>query len=194
MSTDSLGVAPEHAGARRPPILCVVGKKHVGKTTTVVRLSAALTRRGYRVMILKHGSHTFSLDPAGTDTYRHYHEGNAARVAMASPDKFALVSRWHEELAPEVIVDRYLADADLVLAEGFKRSALPKLEVVRRAVFPTSLWEDGALPADSCLAMASDAVIPGFTGISFSLEAPEWVEHCAAWIEGTFITAPHRGD
>jgi len=180
-------------GAVRPPILCVVGKKHVGKTTTVVRLSAELTRRGHRVMILKHGSHTFTLDPAGTDTYRHYHEGNAARVAMASPDKFALVSRWEEELTPEVIVDRYLHDADLVLAEGFKASALPKLEVARRDVFPRSLWEDGSLPASSCLAMASDAVIPGFTGVSFSLVASDWVERCAEWIERTFITAPRRG-
>ena len=187
MTTDRLGVAPEHAGARRPPILCVVGKKHVGKTTTVVRLSAALTQRGYRVMILKHGSHTFSLDPAGTDTYRHYHEGNAARVAMASPDKFALVSRWEEELAPEVIVDRYLADADLVLAEGFKRSALPKLEVVRRAVFPTSLWEDHQLSDGTCRALITDTPIPGFSGPIFSLADPRWPEGCCDWIDATFL-------
>ena len=87
-----------------PPMLAVVGKKHVGKTTLVSRLCAELTRRGHRIMVLKHGSHTFNLDPAATDTYRHYHEGQAARVAMASPDKFALVSRWDEELAPETIV------------------------------------------------------------------------------------------
>ncbi len=187
MSTDPLGVAPEHAGARRPPILCVVGKKHVGKTTTVVRLSAELTRRGHRVMILKHGSHTFSLDPAGTDTYRHYHEGNAARVAMASPDKFALVSRWEEELAPEVIVDRYLADADLVLAEGFKRSALPKLEVVRRAVFPTSLWEDHQLSDGTYRALITDTPIPRFSGPIFSLADPRWPEGCCDWIDATFL-------
>ncbi|MEN9791558.1 MAG: molybdopterin-guanine dinucleotide biosynthesis protein [Gemmatimonadota bacterium] len=192
MSADLRGVAPAQAGSRRPPILCVVGKKHVGKTTTVVRLSAALTQRGHRVMILKHGSHTFSLDPAGTDTYRHYHEGNAARVAMASPDKFALVSRWEEELAPEVIVERYLADADLVLAEGFKQSTLPKLEVARRAVFPTSLWEDGTIAADTCLAMVTDAMIPGFTGETFSLEDAAWVERCADWIERTFLGSEGR--
>jgi len=160
----------------------------VGKTTTVVRLSAELTRRGHRVMILKHGSHTFTLDPAGTDTYRHYHEGNAARVAMASPDKFALVSRWEEELTPEVIVERYLADADLVLAEGFKGSALPKLEVVRRAVFPTSLWEDRTSSLNSCVAMVTDTAIAGFPGETFSLDDAAWVERCAEWLERTFIT------
>jgi molybdopterin-guanine dinucleotide biosynthesis protein MobB len=164
----------------------------VGKTTTVVRLSAELTRRGHRVMILKHGSHTFTLDPAGTDTYRHYHEGHAARVAMASPDKFALVSRWEEELAPEVIVERYLHDADLVLAEGFKSSALPKLEVARREVFPSSLWEDQALAGETCRAMVTDAEIPGFTGVTFSLADPAWVDRCADWVERTFLPGRSR--
>jgi len=56
-----------------PPMLAIVGKKHVGKTTLVARLCAELTRRGHRIMVLKHGSHTFNLDPAATDTYRHYH-------------------------------------------------------------------------------------------------------------------------
>ena len=69
-----------------PPMLAIVGKKHVGKTTLVARLCATLTNRGHRIMVLKHGSHTFNLDPAATDTYRHYHEGQAARVAMASPN------------------------------------------------------------------------------------------------------------
>lgn len=193
MSGDPRGDVEGREASRRPPILCVVGKKHVGKTTSVVRLSAELTRRGHRVMILKHGSHTFTLDPAGTDTYRHYHEGNAARVAMASPDKFALVSRWEKELAPEVIVERYLADADLVLAEGFKGSALPKLEVVRRAVFPTSHWEDQALAPETCVAMVTDAAIPEFTGATFSLDDADWVERCADWIEQTFLTSPSQG-
>ena len=71
-------------------------------------------------MTIKHGTHTFNIDPSTTDTYRHYHEGQAERVAMVSPDKFALVARWSEELSPEAIAERYMADADFVLCEGFK--------------------------------------------------------------------------
>ena len=74
----------------RPPMVAVIGKKHSGKTTLTVRLCAELHRRGHRVMTIKHGSHTFNIDPATTDTYRHYHDGHAERVAMAAPDKFAL--------------------------------------------------------------------------------------------------------
>ncbi len=106
----------------RPPMVAVIGKKHSGKTTLTVRLCAELHRRGHRVMTIKHGSHTFNIDPATTDTYRHYHEGNAERVAMAAPDKFALIVRWSDELGPEEIAARHMSDADIVVCEGFKRS------------------------------------------------------------------------
>src|ERR687885_799918 len=131
----------------RPPMVAVVGRKHSGKTTLTVRLAAELHRRGHRVMSIKHGSHTFNIDPSTTDTYRHYHEGHVERVAMASPDKFALVVRWSEELAPEEIAERYLSDADVVLCEGFKRSALPRIEVWRRAAHERPLYHPDAAEA-----------------------------------------------
>ena len=46
-------------------MLAIVGRKHHGKTTLVGELAAELTRRGHRVMTVKHGSHTFNLDPQG---------------------------------------------------------------------------------------------------------------------------------
>src|SRR5512145_2653362 len=118
---------------RRPPLVAIIGRKHSGKTTLVVRLAAELHKRGHRVMTIKHGAHTFNIDPATTDTYRHYHEGGAERVAMAAPDKFALIARWDAEMSPEEIAERYMADADVIVCEGFKHSALPKIEVFRRA-------------------------------------------------------------
>lgn len=166
-----------------PPMLAIVGRKHAGKTTLVVRLSAELTRRGHRVMTLKHGSHTFNLDPAGTDTYRHYHEGNAERVAMASPDKFALVQRWERELAPEEIVARYLSDADLVLCEGFKASQIPKVEIHRAAAHPQPLWPLEAATPETWRAMVTDAAPPGFEGAIFGLERNDWLEALATWVE-----------
>src|SRR5579871_1232186 len=102
----------------RPPMVAIVGKKHSGKTTMVVRLAAALRERGHRVMTIKHGSHTFNIDPSTTDTYRHYHEGEAERVAMVAPDKFALIIRQADTVAPEAIAEQYMADADVVLCEG----------------------------------------------------------------------------
>lgn len=181
--------ALEPAAARATPaMLAIVGKKHAGKTTLTVRLAAELTRRGRRVMTLKHGSHTFSLDPAATDTYRHYHEGNAERVAMASPDKFALVMRWDRELGPEEIAARHLADAELVLCEGYKASALPKVEVFRREAHATSLLQDGPEHPRSWRAFVSDATVPGFGGARFDLSTDGWLDALADWVEREFLS------
>ncbi len=175
-----------------PPLLAIVGKKHAGKTTLTVRLSAELTRRGHRVMTLKHGSHTFNLDPEATDTYRHFHEGNAERVAMSSPDKFAFVMRWEQELAPEEIAARYLADAELVLCEGYKASALPKVEVFRAAVHPSSLWTDGPPNAGTWRAMVSDLSVPEFVGARFDLDTPGWLDALADWVEREYLSPAPR--
>jgi molybdopterin-guanine dinucleotide biosynthesis protein MobB len=177
----------EPARAATPPMLAVVGKKNAGKTTLVARLSAELTRRGRRVMTLKHGSHTFNIDPSTTDTYRHYHEGQAERVAMVSPDKFALVERWAVELPPEEIAARYLAEADLVICEGFKASAIPKVEIHRTAMHSAPLWSADVAQAATWRAMVADAPIAGFPGVRFDIGAADWIESLATWAEQEFL-------
>ena len=134
-------------------------------------------------MTLKHGSHTFNLDPATTDTYRHYHEGNAERVAMASPDKFALVERWDRELPPEAIAARYLADADIVICEGFKASALPKVEIHRAAAHAAPLWEPTIAQASTWRAMVSDVAMPAFPGTVFELSNINFLDALVEWTE-----------
>ena len=164
-------------------MVAVVGKKHSGKTTLTVRLAAELRRRGRRVMTIKHGSHTFNIDPATTDTYRHYHEGMAERVAMASPDKFALIVRWEEEAGPEAIAERYMSDADVVLCEGFKRSALPKIEVFRQAAHAEPLYEPGSAQAGHYIAVVTD--VPGLRlpVPVFNFSDPDWLAALAAAVE-----------
>src|SRR6185503_12962269 len=129
---------------QRPPLVAVIGRKNAGKTTLVVRLAAELHRRGHRVMTIKHGAHTFNIDPATTDTYRHFHEGQAERVAMVAPDKFALVMRWSAELDADAVAEQYMSDADVILCEGFKGSSLPKIEIHRRETAATPLWTAGS--------------------------------------------------
>lgn len=181
---------PRRGAADLPPMLGIVGRKHAGKTTLTVRLSAALAARGHRVMTLKHGSHTFNLDPATTDTYRHYHEGGAERVAMASPDKFALVERWAVERTPEEIVAAHLSDADIVLCEGFKRSTMPKVEVHRRAAHPAALWPSEAAHPEAWKAFVTDDAPAGFGGEVFDLRREDWLERLVAWVERAVMRRP----
>ena len=176
---------------RLPPMLAIVGRKHSGKTTLVVRLAAELHRRGHRVMTIKHGSHTFNLDPETTDTYRHYHEGHAERVAMASPDKFALVERWSEELAPEEIARRFLADADIVLCEGFTASALPRVEIHRRAAHAEPRWNRDDPVAAHYLAMVTDVADFPAPFPVFRLDDPDWLAALCTLVESRVMTPHH---
>ena len=167
----------------RPPMVAVIGKKHSGKTTLTVRLTAELHRRGHRVMTIKHGSHTFNIDPSTTDTYRHYHEGHAERVAMAAPDKFALIVRWSEEVGPEAIAERHMSDADIVVCEGFKRSRLPKIEVFRHAAHRAPLFDPTDESADDYLAIVADADVPDARVPVLRLDADTWLADLADLVE-----------
>jgi molybdopterin-guanine dinucleotide biosynthesis protein B len=170
-----------------PPMVSIVGRKHSGKTTLVVRLVAELVRRGHRVATIKHGSHTFNLDPAATDTYRHYHEGNADKVAMIAPDKFALVERWSDEMRPQDVAVRHMADADLVVCEGFTRSALPKIEIYRRAAHEKPLWDASSEAAATWRAVVTDADDFRAPVPIFRLSNERWVEALAAFVEGELM-------
>ena len=172
---------------QRPPMVAIIGRKNSGKTTLVVRLAAELHRRGHRVMTIKHGAHTFNIDPSSTDTYRHYHEGHAERVAMAAPDKFALVMRWSEELSAEEIATRFMADADIVLCEGFKRSALPKIEIHRREAHPSPLLGSADVDASTYRALLTDDDRVETNLPVIRLDADDWLEQLAAFVEGQIM-------
>jgi molybdopterin-guanine dinucleotide biosynthesis protein MobB len=142
-------------------------------------------------MTIKHGSHTFNLDPEGTDTYRHYHEGGAERVAMVSPDKFALVSRWAEEMTPEQIVERYMMDASVVLCEGFKAGALPKIEVFRRAAGKDPLYDPASPVASSFRAMITDDdALKIATVRMFRFSSADWLTSLTDFVERELMEAP----
>lgn len=140
-----------------PRLISVVGKKNAGKTSLVVVLTKELVRRGHRVMTIKHGSHPFEIDQQGRDTWRHMHEGGAERVVMETPSLRVLLAKPKEPMGPRELAAQFLADAELVIVEGFKTSDLPKIEVFRQAVHPTPLYDPAGPEAPSYLAIMTDA-------------------------------------
>lgn len=138
-------------------MVCIVGKKKSGKTTTVIGLVAELKRRGLRVMTIKHG-HRFDLDREGTDSFRHRVDGGAERVVLAGPRQFAVLGSWPagEEIGPAELAARHLDDADIVVVEGFKGERLPKIEVFRRAAHATPVWDPERDDAGEYIAAVSD--------------------------------------
>ncbi|MEE8060829.1 MAG: molybdopterin-guanine dinucleotide biosynthesis protein B [Gemmatimonadales bacterium] len=137
-------------------IISIIGKKGAGKTTLAVALSAEFVRRRHRVMSMKHASHPATVDTPGTDTYRHFHEGKAERVLIASPTTRGLFERVRDDTDPITLAKEYLDGADLVIAEGFTDYPLPKIEVFRREVSDTPHYDRSSDSAANWIAIVCD--------------------------------------
>jgi molybdopterin-guanine dinucleotide biosynthesis protein B len=171
-------------------MVAVIGRKHSGKTTLVVRLAAELGARGHRVMTIKHGSHTFNIDPQTTDTYRHYHEGNVAKVAMVAPDKFALIERHGQEPTLEDIVQRHMQDADVIICEGFTRTTLPKIEIFRRAAHDRPLINEQSPGFPHLCAVVTDDSTLRLPLPVLTLATPDWLAQLATLVERDIMLSP----
>jgi len=112
-------------------LVSVIGRKNAGKTTLTVALAAEFGRRGRRVMTIKHASDPMPLDREGTDSYRHFHEGRAARTLLVGPTERLLLEREPDSNDPVALARQYLDGADIVLVEGYKRAPVPKIEIIR---------------------------------------------------------------
>jgi molybdopterin-guanine dinucleotide biosynthesis protein B len=126
-----------------------------GKTTLIEQLIPRFVKRGLRVSLIKHAHHTFDVDQPGKDSYRHRHAG-AGEVLVTSSRRWVLMHELRG--APEPSFDeqvRRLSPCDLLLVEGFKHAAIPKLEVWR-----TQTGEGLLHPNDPhIVAVASDAKV-----------------------------------
>jgi molybdopterin-guanine dinucleotide biosynthesis protein B len=133
------------------PIVSIVGASGSGKTTLIEKLIAELTRRGWRVATVKHNLHGFEIDHEGKDSWRHKRAGAVATV-IASPARIALIEDTAEDYELAEIRDRYIRNADIIIAEGYKRNPHPKIEVFRTALGGERLCG----PDDDLIAIAGD--------------------------------------
>lgn len=118
-----------------PPIISIVGKSKSGKTTFIEKLVRELKSRGYRVATIKHAPQGMTFDESDKDSWRHIQAGSEA-TAITSPNKIVLIKPVAQDLTLEEIVRFFGEDYDIILAEGFKQSSAPKIEVHRREVGP----------------------------------------------------------
>lgn len=110
------------------PVIAFIGPSGSGKTQLITQLIAALKARGYGVGAIKHTHHDFELDREGKDSFKMKQAG-ASSVLIASAQKIALIKEARKDLRLEELVERYFADVDVVLAEGFSQSEAPKIFV-----------------------------------------------------------------
>jgi molybdopterin-guanine dinucleotide biosynthesis adapter protein len=137
-------------------VIGIAGWSGAGKTILLAKLIPCLTGRGLRVSTVKHAHHAFDVDQPGKDSHTHRIAG-ATEVLVSSANRWALVHelRGSPEPALPALLAK-LAPADLVIVEGFKHGAHPKLEVYRAAVGRPPLHPDDP----HIVAVVSDAPVP----------------------------------
>lgn len=110
-----------------PPVVCIVGRSGSGKTQLLTLLLKTLKQRGYSIGTIKHHVHEdFDIDREGKDTWKHAQAG-ADTVIISSPVKLAMIKKTEAETPLDTIVTSYLADRDIILADGYNLSGKPRI-------------------------------------------------------------------
>ena len=131
---------------RRPAVVAFVGGHDSGKTSILVELVPRLKARGLVVGTIKHTTRDVDDDVPGKDSQRHAAAG-AAVAALVTPARTS-ARRFGEEEAFEDVLRREFSECDLVLVEGYKSLAMPKIEVIRTGVSRPEVVEPVARISD----------------------------------------------
>ena len=138
MATDSDGVgggiSHPHAApvtddvvvTHPPPLLAFYGRSNSGKTTLLEKVIPFLNERGVKVATIKQTHHDVTADAKGKDTWRHRQAG--ADPAILSSDVETAMFLGHKlNLDETVELICKVSNPDIILLEGWKSSALPRV-------------------------------------------------------------------
>jgi molybdopterin-guanine dinucleotide biosynthesis protein B len=134
-------------------------------------------------MTIKHTHHAVEVDQTGTDSWRHYNEGRAERVLLATPGHCILFERADGEPDPIALAREHLGASDIVLAEGFTQSPIPKIEVFRPSVSAEPLYRTDAPDAHLWAAIVTDDYAYDATCVVIRFQDTMWLQLLAtlAW-------------
>ncbi|WP_165847798.1 bifunctional molybdenum cofactor guanylyltransferase MobA/molybdopterin-guanine dinucleotide biosynthesis adaptor protein MobB [Ammonifex thiophilus] len=109
------------------PVVGVIGPSGSGKTTLIAGLIQELSSRGYRVAAVKHTGHRLE-DIPGKDTARLAAAGAKVTVLLG-PGGFFYFRSGEGEVAPFKVFCLLEGEADIILVEGYKHLALPRIVI-----------------------------------------------------------------
>lgn len=136
---------------KSPCVLAVSGVKNSGKTTLLEKIVTGLTKKGYKVAVIKHDGHDFVPDVEGTDTDR-LRKAGAYGCGIFSGKRW-MVIKEEPDISQKVLMTHF-PEADFILLEGFKDSDYPKIEIVRKEISIKSVCKK-----DTLLALVTDTDI-----------------------------------
>ena len=139
------------------PVLGFAAYSGSGKTTLLTQVIPVLIAAGLRIGLIKHGHHNFQIDQPGKDSYR-LRKAGAQQVLLAGRQRSALIIEHPQPTQEPRLEDQFkhldCEQLDLILVEGFKQAAIPKIEVYRSGLGLSLLY-----PNDShIIALVTDSV------------------------------------
>jgi molybdopterin-guanine dinucleotide biosynthesis protein B len=140
-------------GKKSTPLIAIVGHSGSGKTTLIEKLIHEMTALGFKVGTIKHHIHGFEMDQPGKDSWRHKQAG-ASTTIISSPHGIGMVMDVDHDHELDELLSMF-GNVDLILAEGYKRSNKPKIEIFRPVITPKPLCKKD----DLLIAMVTDADI-----------------------------------
>ena len=136
-----------------PSVVCVVGRDGSGKTRIIEGIAREMKARGHRVATVARSAEGPALESVTKDAER-YASAGSDMIVIGSPDAVTSVRRVDEEASLDELIWTVGEEYDLVLAEGFRESGFPKIEVHRAAVGGGLICRK-----DELLALASDTPV-----------------------------------
>lgn len=138
------------------PIVSFIGWHNSGKTTLATTVVGWLKQWGYQVAAVKSTrSRGLALDVPDSDTGRHRRAG-AGPVLMVAPDQLVLQAD-NPGIGLQELACRYLMEADIIIAEGFKNErGIAKVEVVREPGQELRKQVGGVIAVASDLELATE--------------------------------------
>jgi molybdopterin-guanine dinucleotide biosynthesis protein MobB len=118
------------------PIVGFAAWSGTGKTTLLLNLIGIFVERNIKVAVIKHAHHTFEIDYPGKDSYE-LRKAGASQVLVGSRKRWALIAENNEEHEPGLekhLVHLDQSSLDLILVEGYKPFAIPKIELHRHSM------------------------------------------------------------
>ncbi len=146
-----------------PQVISFIGHHNSGKTTLIRKIARNLTKKNFKIGIIKSTKHYLCTNhKEGSDTWL-YHQDGITDISIACPDGFV-------HFKPKDDFDLfYLAfslfpQVDLLLCEGFKHAkGIKKIEVARKEV-STELLKN---KVDGVIAVVADFEIKGVKSFRF---------------------------
>lgn len=156
------------------PVLGLAAYSGTGKTTLLSNIIKIFRQQDLRVGVIKHAHHTFEIDYPGKDSYV-LRKSGAHQVLIGSRKRWALIVERLQET--ELYFEEYLKtldqdNLDIILVEGFKPEAIPKIELNRADLNTPYLFEKDS----SIIAIATDRKEPPVTDLPLlDLNQPEQI-------------------